>query len=231
MNLPAPVLEKHGSIWVVRDDLLPGGSKRRIIDPLVESRPESVMAYASPAWGYAQIALAHACARFGRSAVIFVAKRARPHPCMMAAAAAGAEIRQIKAGYMTVLRARMREFCAAEGAFAVPFGAASEQFAPMLSEAARGLAVSPAEVWSVAGSGTLSRALQAAWPKARFHAVRVGGRCDVGRARLWHAPEDFARPCRGERPPFPSSPNYDAKAWRFVVRWASPGALFWNVGA
>ena len=30
-------------------------------------------------------------------------------------------------------------------------------------------------------------------------------------------------------PPFPSAPNYDAKAWRFIKEYASDGAYFWNV--
>lgn len=231
MTLPAPTIEPVGRWVVVREDLLPGGTKRRILDPLIESRQESVFAYASPAWGYAQIALAHACARFNRRAVVFVAKRNQPHGCMVDARRAGAEIRQIPAGYMSVLRARLRDFCSGEGAFEVPFGAACNDYVDRLVDAARSLDVSPPEVWAVAGSGTLTRALQSAWPDARHHAVRVGGSCDVGSARLWHAPEQFSQPCRGPLPPFPSSLNYDAKAWRFFKRWAVPGSLFWNVGA
>jgi hypothetical protein len=80
----------------------------------------------------------------------------------------------------------------------------------------------------VAGSGTLTRALQAAWPGARFHAVRVGKPPDVGRARLYEAPEPFERDA-SLPPPFPSCSNYDAKAWRFLAEHARPGALFWNV--
>ena len=34
-----------------------------------------------------------------------------------------------------------------------------------------------------------------------------------------------------DKPPFPSAPTYDAKAWKFIKEHASRGALFWNVGA
>ena len=34
-----------------------------------------------------------------------------------------------------------------------------------------------------------------------------------------------------DAPPFPSAPTYDAKTWKFMREHASPGALFWNVGA
>jgi hypothetical protein len=82
----------------------------------------------------------------------------------------------------------------------------------------------------VAGSGTLTRALQRAWPHAAFHAVRIGSAPDAGRATLHMAPEPFERDAK-QPPPFPSCGNYDAKAWRFILRHATPGALFWNVAA
>lgn len=51
MNLPKPVIEEISGILVVRDDLLPGGTKRRALEKLVEPGREYV--YASPAYGYA----------------------------------------------------------------------------------------------------------------------------------------------------------------------------------
>lgn len=48
--LPAPVVERVGRLLVVRDDLLPGGTKMRAILPLIESRPEQEFVYASPAY-------------------------------------------------------------------------------------------------------------------------------------------------------------------------------------
>lgn len=49
MSLPAPVIEAHEDIRVVRDDLLPGGTKMRYILPMMEARPEREFVYASPA--------------------------------------------------------------------------------------------------------------------------------------------------------------------------------------
>ena len=86
-------------------------------------------------------------------------------------------------------------------------------------------------MWSVAGSGVLTRALQRAWPRARFVAVVVGREgCDTGRARRIVHPLPFERAAK-VRPPFPSAPGYDAKAWEYIRAEAGPGALFWNVGA
>jgi hypothetical protein len=103
------------------------------------------------------------------------------------------------------------------------------EFLAGLADVARALPIKPAEVWSVAGSGTLTRALQMAWPRARFYAVAVGKEPDAGRAVVMRAPEAFDQAAR-EPPPFPSCDNYDAKAWRFMRDQAVDGALFWNVG-
>jgi hypothetical protein len=90
--------------------------------------------------------------------------------------------------------------------------------------------VKPREVWTVAGSGVLSRALQLAWPSARFFAVQVGAVPIAGCAAVVKAPERFEQDAK-LRSPFPSCSNFDAKASRFIRQRATPGALFWNVAA
>jgi len=228
MAILPPKVERHGDVWVVRDDLVPGGSKRRVIDRLLVSGTEFV--YASPAYGYAQIALAHACRDLGLRATVFTAKRTRMHDRTAEAARAGARIIMVPTGYMTNVRAKARAYCDATGAELLPFGLDVPEFLEGFAAVAAGLELQPTEVWTVAGSGTLSRALQAAWPAAVFHAVRVGAEPRAGRATVHVAPERFEDDAR-EPPPFPSCSNYDAKAWRFVQRMAQPGALFWNVAA
>lgn len=222
MPCPPPVIERFGALLVVRDDLIPGGTKQRVLPPLLAPGTEYV--YASPAYGYAQVALAHACREVGGRATVFTAKRGTPH------ARAGAKIVMVPTGYLSNVQAKARGYAAVVGASVLPFGFDTAEFRAALAAAARRLDVNPSEVWTVAGSGTLSRALQAAWPDADFHAVRVGKPPSVGRARLHKAPEPFERDAR-VRPPFPSCSNYDAKAWRFLATIAGPGALFWNVAA
>jgi hypothetical protein len=226
--IPAPVIERVGAIDVVRDDLLPGGTKRRVLDTLLVGAEEFV--YATAAYGYAQVALAYACAACGKRATVFTAKRAVPHARTAEAHAAGAKIVMVPYGYLSNVQAKARAYAAAVGAVLLPFGFDMPAFVDALAAVAAALPVRPAEVWTVAGSGTLTRALQRAWPDAVFHAVRIGAVPDAGRARLYTAPEPFARDAR-EPPPFPSCGNYDAKAWRFITAHASPGALFWNVAA
>jgi hypothetical protein len=221
-----PVLQEIDNVFVVRDDMLPGGTKRRALPVLMNGAGEYV--YASPVYGYAQVALAHVARESGKRATVFCARRSVRHARTLEAEAAGARIIEVPCGYMSVLRARARQYCAVSGAELLPFGLNTPAFIEALADIARSLKVNPPEVWTVAGSGVLTRALQLAWPGARFFAVQVGAVPNAGRAEVIKAPERFEQDAR-LLPPFPSCSNYDAKAWQFVRLFARPGALFWNV--
>lgn len=229
--LPAPVVERHAGVLVVRDDLLPGGTKMRAMLPLMQAQAAAEFVYASPGQGYAQVALAHCARLLGRRATVFTAARKVPHPLTQAAADAGAAVVPVPWGYLSVVQARARAYAAERGAFLVPFGVEDAGALQAIAGAAAATGLLPAEVWSVAGSGLLTRALQRAWPRARFVAVVVGREgCDTGRARRIVHPLPFERPAK-VLPPFPSAAGYDAKAWEYLRAEAGPGALFWNVGA
>lgn len=229
--LPAPVIEQHAGVLVVRDDLLPGGTKMRALLPLMQAQAAAEFVYASPAQGYAQVALAHCARLLGRRATVFTAARKVPHPLTVAAVDAGAVVVPVPCGYLSVLQARARAYAAERGAHLVPFGADDAASLGAIAEVATATGLEPAEVWSVAGSGVLTRALQRAWPRARFVAVVVGREgCDTGRARRIVHPLPFERAAK-VLPPFPSAVGYDAKAWEYIRAEAGPGALFWNVGA
>lgn len=228
--LPFRIDALGGQRFVLRDDLIAGGSKVRGLPALLTSRREYV--YAGPPEGYAQIALAVACRDAGKRATVFVAARAQRHPFTSQAASHGAKIIEVRPGYLNVAKARARQYASVAGAELLPFGFDCPAFRDAMVAAIRaGLPdTQPAEVWSVAGSGTLQRILQTVWPRASFHAVRVGAVPYAGRAMLYQAPEAFSAPAK-RPPPFPSCRSYDAKAWQFFAERARPGALFWNVGA
>lgn len=226
--LPDPVLREHEGILVVRDDLLHGGTKRRALVHLLHPGQEYV--YASPAAGYAQVALAYACRDVGASCTVFTAKRKTLHHLTAEAQSHGAKVVLVPYGYLSHVQAAAQRYSAVTAATVLPFGLDTEAMRGQIAHVAHGLGVAPQEVWTVAGSGALTRALQQAWPWARFYAVQIGRTPDIGRSTLYQAPERFedrASVC----PPFPSSAWYDAKAWRFIRQYAMPGALFWNVGA
>lgn len=228
MSMNPPVLMQHEGFWIVRDDLLSGGTKARVIPRFLVGADEFV--YASPAYGYAQIALAVSCRNLGKRATIFVAKRKTLHARTAEAYRAGAKIVQVPYGYLSNVQAKAKLYAHSAGAKLLPFGLDFPEFIVALADVARSVPVQPQEVWTVAGSGVLSRALQLAWPQAMFRAVQVGSDPDVGRAKILKAPEKFEDDAK-VKPPFPSCSNYDAKVWQFFKRHASPGALFWNVAA
>jgi len=229
MTLPDPTIAEHDGFQVVRDDLLLGGTKRRAIHVLFDTHTEYV--YPSPVYGYAQLALAYAACDHGKRATIFCAKRKVMYPLTEQAWKAGASIYEVPHGYLNVVKARAREYCALQGAKLLPFGLDCPAFVEALAEVARRLPIRPPqEVWSVAGSGCLTRALQLAWPEAAFNVVRIGAVPDAGRARVWTAPEKYEENA-WVQPPFPSCGHYDAKCWSIMKQHASPDALFWNVGS
>ena len=221
-------IDTVGSVLVLRDDLYPGGTKARVLPRMLAVGTEYV--YASPAYGYAQIALAHAARAVGALATVFVAKRATMHPRTEEARRAGAKVVQVPTGYLSNVQSKARGYCELTGATFMPFGFDSEDFLAALEGVVREAPAHPPEVWSVAGSGVLSRAMQRVWTDVPFHAVQIGQPPNVAAARLWLSPLPFERDAT-EPPPFPSCSNYDAKAWAFILRHAAPGALFWNVAA
>jgi hypothetical protein len=215
---------------VVRDDLFPGGTKARFLGTLFEAAEEVV--YASPAEGGAQVALATVARNLGKRATIFVARRAKPHARTLQAAKLGAKIMPIAPGYLSVVQARAREYCARTGARLMPFGADMPEAINVIAAAARATGIEPDEVWCASGSGVLARGIAAAWPKARRHAVQVGRTLtphDVAAATIHVHPAPFGRKPRS-RPPFPSDAAYEAKAWELMMpRKATGRAVFWNV--
>lgn len=226
----APVVIEHGGITVIRDDMFLGGTKARFLPTLFCGVDEVV--YASPAEGGAQTALAHTAAKLGKRATIFVAKRATPHPRALEAKRLGARVMQVAPGYLTVVQARAREYCARTGARLAPFGVDMPEAIDAIAAAARATGLEPDEVWCASGSGVLARSLARAWPMARRHVVEVGrslSSADVAGATIHKAGLPFSK-ALAERPPFPSCPHYDAKAWRICKARRGAGlVVFWNV--
>jgi len=227
-----PLVQDHDGILVVRDDHIPGGTKRSFADQLIAGHREVV--YASPAYGGAQIAIAHAARELGVQATIFCAKRNRPHPRTMEAHQAGAKIVQVPAGYLSNVKAKARAYCQKTGAHLLPFGLETETaFTAIAARAATAQqqAGDIDQVWCVGGSGVLCRGLQRGISARSFHVVQIGRTlqpADVGAAKVYIHSLDFAQDAK-VKPPFPSCSNYDAKAWEFVKRYSAGRVLFWNV--
>lgn len=193
----------------------------------------------SPRVGYGQISLAYVAAKHHKQATVFVPEAKTLHPNSVRAQELGAQIIQVPTGFKAVCEARAREYVMQDRSRRqlVPFGLADGTVYASIVKVARSLPFVPEQVWTVAGSGTLNRGLQLAWPNAACFMVSVGHVLtteEIGRATVYKHPLKFAQQCKpANRPPFPSVLEYDAKAWEFVQRYADKGkrVLFWNVGA
>ncbi|HZT26511.1 MAG TPA: pyridoxal-phosphate dependent enzyme [Pseudolabrys sp.] len=225
-----PVVREYDGILVVRDDLYPGGTKARFLPILFENADEVV--YASAAEGGAQTALATVASQLGKRATIFVAKRAEPHPRALMAKRLGAKIMQVSPGYLSTVQARAREYSLQVGAKLAPFGVDMPEAIETIAATARSIDIEPDEIWCASGSGVLARALATAWPDARRHVLQVGRKLEpdeVAGATIHVCPLAFGREAKS-KPPFPSDPHYDAKAWEQCAARKGPGrVLFWNV--
>jgi hypothetical protein len=233
---PKPVIEEHDGFLVVRDDLLSGGSKVRFADYLIsnEKEVEEWVYGSSPATGYAQISLSCLCRKYGKKAVIFMAKRSLDnlHNYQLRAIEEGAIMHWIPNGMLSVTEKRARDYVAEDPKRRrlIPIGLEHDTVIASIVSVATKMGVEPTEVWTVGSSGTLTRGLQQAWRQASFHCVTVGHAGDYGRAKTYKCEIPFNKPAK-VLPPFPSAITYDAKAWEFMKKYASPGALFWNVGS
>jgi hypothetical protein len=237
---PPPVIVEHEGIFVLRDDLINGGSKSRFIQTLIKNSPCNEFVYgSSPATGYAQISMAIVCKHYGKKATLFMADRKREnlHPYQLTALSNDANIQFVKNGMLSVTQKRARDYVAEDSnnRKLVPIGFDCPEVILEICDLARTLPIQPTEVWTVGSSGTLTRGLQLAWPDAEFHCVSVGhkmGQRELGAAKMYKCDIPFDKSVDAEdAPPFPSVPTYDAKAWKFIKQYAKPGALFWNVGA
>lgn len=209
---------------------IPGGTKQAVLERLMPAWPEEEVVYASPAYGFAQIAVAAAAQACGKRATIVVAKRNEKHPRTQLAERLGATIIEVEHGRLNVVQARAREHCQQSGGRLVPFGCDFPEFVEALAGIIRESGDAPPEAWCCAGSGVLSRAIRQAWPESSVVAVQVGRDPEIGGARLIEAPEAFEDDAVNP-PAFPSCSNYDAKVWQFFKDQAGPGAVYWNVGA
>lgn len=233
------VLEKHGRILVVRDDVLEGGTKLRFLPFLTQGAKEIV--YGTPFCGGAQLALAVLGRESGQRVTLFTAQRKRLHARQLAAQARGAHIVQVPFGYMTNVQAKARAYAKESGALFLPLGfdvpEAREPFLEAIRRVRR-RSGSPDEVWCATGSGMLARSLAEGFPSSKIVAVGVGlksrhlshGLHWPRNAEILESVQPFEQEEK-ERAPFPCDGNYDRKAWAQLVKHQKPGRsyLFWNV--
>jgi len=223
-KFPKLVIEEHEGFYVVRDDLLEGGSKRRFADRLIReemSAGANEFVYGGcPANGYAQMSITLQAQAYGAKATFFMAKRNMENLH---------EYQKKALDYYNEDPVNRRLL-----QLGLDDNRVREDIRDLAKTIETDYNINLSEIWSVGSSGTLTRGLQMAFPDKDVHVVSVGHtmkQYEVGRAILHRSHLKFTQEVKEEdMPPFPSVPTYDAKAWKVMREHAKPGSLFWNVG-
>jgi 1-aminocyclopropane-1-carboxylate deaminase/D-cysteine desulfhydrase-like pyridoxal-dependent ACC family enzyme len=229
-----PIVQQCGKITVVREDMVPGGTKARFIDALFDDVDELV--YASPTQGGAQTALALSARRLGKKLTLFVAASTDWHPRLVLSRRLGAKIVEVEMGYLTNVQARAARYSNTQRVLRrrrvrnLEFGLGSQAFIDKIAEAASQIP-RPEQLWCAAGSGTLARGLAAAWPDVPRFVVQVGHkltRYEAAYGTVVVFPKSYAYQEKRE-PPFPSDPTYERKAYFTMLDHIGDSrATFWN---
>ena len=171
---PKPIIEEHNRFLVVRDDLVPGGSKMRFLPYLVQDAKEVV--FGGPFCGGAPYALSVWGGRTKTKVTLFYAKRNELHIRQKKALKNGATIYQVKYGRMSNVQAKARRYAKDKGALFLPLGfdvpEASNPFIQQM-KLVRAMGGNVDQVWAATGSGMLARCLGKAFDPIPVHGVIV----------------------------------------------------------
>ena len=231
-----PIIKEHDGVRVVRDDLLTG-SKVRGGDCLISSLPEHIdtIVYVQPRTGLAGVSILDVAKKHGKKVKLFMpsSKQISYHQACCIEGGCDYEFHRIAA--MPNLN-RLAKLWAMEheNSFFIPLGLKHPRVTAGIVKTASAIS-EPDEVYCATSTGVLTRALQIAWPNAKFTSVCVSRNMKAGElGRATPISEDLAFTSAEKDtnlPPFPTIDTYDGKAWKYVPKESNKDVLFWNVGA
>lgn len=235
IQIQLPQIWEHDGFLILRDDLLPGGTKRRILTEILGKVPNKEIVYPAHPYGHGQLALALSCLPYRKKVTLLLPKlNSSRVPKVLSETLALSNV-----SYQVILNATSQSevFQYAEkyaqeisDRYLFPIGFNTKEFLIGLKNLALSLPIVPTNVWVLAGSGLLVSALKLAWPNAKINAVNMGfSHVNLtGADNVYNAPESPFEPAK-VLPPFPSASYYDAKLWQFVKLYAEKGDFVWNV--
>ncbi|GGN28745.1 hypothetical protein GCM10011609_85190 [Lentzea pudingi] len=244
------LLVDGGVAAVAREDLLTGGTKQRAIIPYLQqfmSEGATAFVYASPAPGFAQVALAHSTGLLGVECFLFCETHAGNfHEYALLAETYGAKIRACAS--LDDAEREAAEFTSEDPLkIKLPLGFGSPDYISHLQRAltlewthvVEELGGEPRALWLPVGSGTLATTFREILSSSvTVHCVDVRV-LDVNDSRIrrlaatqgvvMHRSEQMFMEAANVSPPVPSNAYYDAKLWPLVKVQANHGDLWWNV--
>lgn len=230
---PNPVVVEHEGVFVVRDDLTVG-TKTRAGDLLMSKVKADTMVYCQPRVGLAGVSLCDVAQRHPeKRIVLFMPSSKKISVHQACCIERGAKVIFERIAAMPNLNLCAKKWAADNGAYFIPLGLKHELATAAIVHAASTIA-EPDEVYVAISTGVLSRALQIAWPNAKFTCVAVARNLkagELGRANVISEPLDFPQSEKPENlPPFATVDSYDAKVWKYIPKNTGRRVLMWNVG-
>ena len=231
-----PKIKTHEGVRVVRDDLITG-SKVRGGDCLISSLPESIdtIVYVQPRTGLAGVSILDVAKRHGKKVMLFMpsSKRISHHQACCIERGCDYSFHRIAA--MPNLNLIAKKWADSRpNAFFVPLGLKHQMVTAGIVKTASSIS-EPEEVYCATSTGVLTRALQIAWPNAKFTSVCVSRNMkagELGRAEAISEKLAFTASEKKENmPSFPTIDTYDGKVWKYIPKNTNRDILFWNVGA
>jgi hypothetical protein len=229
---PVPRIVEHEGVRVVRDDLIVG-TKARAGDLLASRCPTDKIVYCQPRTGLAGVSLLDCAKAHGKQVILFMPSSKRVSLHQACCIERGAEVYFHRIAAMPNLNKKAKEYAEKNNHYFVPLGLRHELATAAIVHAASQIE-EPDEVYVAISTGVLSRALQIAWPNAKFHCVAVARNLkagELGRANVISEPLAFTAAEKKENlPPFPTIDTYDGKVWKYIPKNTGKNILFWNVG-
>lgn len=220
---------------MVRDDDLVG-SKVRGGDCLISTLPENIdtIVYVQPRTGLAGVSLLDVAKRHGKKVKLFMPSSKRISVHQACCIERGCDYDFYRIAAMPNLNLIAKKWADQNpNAFFVPLGLKHELVTAGFVKVASKIK-EPDEVYLATSTGVLTRALQIAWPNAKFTSVCVSRNMkagELGVAEPISEPLAFQAPEKTHNlPPFPNIATYDGKVWKYIPKNSDKDILFWNVG-
>ena len=229
---PDPVVMEHEGVRVVRDDLIVG-TKTRAGDLLAARSNHHTIVYSQPRVGLAGVSILDVARHHNKNVVLFMPASRKISHHQACCIEQGAQVHFKRIAAMPNLNLYAKQWADENDAFFVPLGLRHELATAGIVHAAS-MIEEPDEVYVATSTGVLTRALQIAWPNAKFHCVAVARNLkagELGRAEVISEPLAFNTPEKHDNmPPFPTVSTYDAKVWKYIPKNSGKNILMWNVG-
>lgn len=241
-QMPHPFVGSYGDDqFVFRADLAPAGLKAYGAEKLIAECPKKTLVYVAPRVGHAPDAIAALAQMYDKDCVFFCpsSKVISRHQKSLLAYP-NVKLKFFRIAAMPVLNSYAKKWADENDAAFLPFGltgtpVVTAGLVNLCTRISKAINMDPTSAFMAVSTGTMIRALQIGWPDAEMWGTAVARNMhpgEIGEANVFSHHMPFLRNEEAHnRPPFPSTANYDAKAWAGFRDMGLPRSIFINVGS